>query len=357
VSVIRDAVIRVVEGQSLSAEEAQSVLAEILDGTATDAQIGGLLVGLKVRGETHEEITGFAKTLRQRAIKVTVGQDGLVDTAGTGGDKTKTFNVSTAAALVLAAGGLRVAKHGNRSVSSRSGSADLMEAFGVRLEVDPQTVARCIEHAGIGFMYAPAFHPTLKRVAPIRRELGARTIFNMLGPLINPAGVRRQLLGVAEPTMVEVMARALSDLGTDYGCVVHGLEGMDEVSVCSPTLMAIVQDHTISHVTLTPKELGVEGVNPSQLVCQGVDDSALTVYRIVSGMTGAGDPKTMLVAANAAVGFMVGGTAQTVSEGLELALRTLESGGAADRLRHLVTLSGGDASKLERIERLAQLSK
>ncbi|PSN87319.1 anthranilate phosphoribosyltransferase [Candidatus Marsarchaeota G2 archaeon OSP_D] len=351
-SAVRGALIKAMEGCNLSPQEAESVLLEVLDGSATDAQIGALLVALKLKGETYEELAGFARGLMKKALRVNLSGGRLMDTAGTGGDRFKTFNVSTAAAFVLAAGGLRVAKHGNRSVSSTSGSADLMEAFGVRLEVDPQTVAACVEGAGIGFMYAPTFHPALKRVAGIRRELGFRTIFNMLGPLVNPAGVKRQLLGVAEPFMVDVMAKALNELGVEFACVVHGTEGMDEVSINSPTIMALVDSGAVKHVTLTPRELGLESAEPSQLTCRDVRDSALTVYRILSGRSGLGDPKTRLVAANAAVGFMVGGVVDSVSEGVQLALSTIESGRAADRLRELVRLSGGDPSKLEAIERV-----
>jgi len=261
--------------------------------------------------------------------------------------------VSTAAAFVLAAGGLKVAKHGNRSVSSRSGSADLMEAFGVKLEVGPDVVADCIRKANIGFIYAPAFHPALRRVANIRKELGVRTIFNLVGPLANPAGVRRQLLGVAEPKLVSTVAKALSSLGVDLGCVVHGLEGIDEVSISSPTLMSVVSGGTIESRTLTPSDMGLEPANVSELVCSGVEDSAITVYRILSGRSGLADPKLRLVAANAGVGFFVGGAVDRIDEGVELALHTLASGRPVEVVRRLVELSGGDSSKLERFERFA----
>lgn len=352
-SAVKGALAKVIEGCNLSPEEAESVLLEVLDGSATEAQVGALLVALKLKGETYEELAGFARGLIKKALRVNLDGVRLMDTAGTGGDRFKTFNVSTAAAFVLAAGGLRVAKHGNRSVSSTSGSADLMEAFGVKLEVDPQTVVACVEGAGIGFMYAPAFHPALKRVAGIRRELGFRTIFNMLGPLVNPAGVKRQLLGVAEPFMVDVMAKALNELGTEFACVVHGTEGMDEVSINAPTIMALVDSGVVKHTQLTPRELGLEPAEPSQLTCRDVRDSALTVYRILSGRSGLGDPKARLVAANAAVGFMVGGVVSSASEGVQLALSTIESGRAADKLHKLVRLSGGDPSRLEAIERVA----
>ncbi|MEM0120397.1 MAG: anthranilate phosphoribosyltransferase [Thermoprotei archaeon] len=350
---IKGALLKLIEGGHLTANEAESVLLEVLDGSATDAQIGALLAALRLKGETYEEIAGFARGLMKRAVKVNLNGDRLVDTAGTGGDRLKTFNVSTAAALVLASGGLRVAKHGNRSVSSASGSADLMEAFGVKLEVDPATVAICIDGAGIGFMYAPAFHPALRRVAGVRKELGFRSIFNMLGPLVNPARVKRQLLGVAEPSMLDTVARALKELGAECAYVVHGADGMDEVSINAPTLVASLRDGVIERGTLTPKALGLEPAEPSKLTCRDVHDSALTVYRILSGRSGLDDPKVRFVAANAAVGFMAGGVVNSVGEGVELAVATIDSGRAADTLGTLVRLSGGDPSKLEVFERIA----
>jgi anthranilate phosphoribosyltransferase len=351
---IRECTEKLISKVSLTENEVENILGEIVSGAATPAQIGAFLVALKLKPETSAEIAFFAKAMRKLCIKISPKTSGcLLDTAGTGGDRAKTFNVSTAAALLLAAGGLTVAKHGNRAVGSKSGSADVLEALGVKIDADPSTVQECVERAGIGFLFAPVFHPALKSVAQIRRELGLRTIFNLLGPLTNPAGAQRQLLGVAEPYMVQLISQALHKLGTERAYVVHGSEGLDEVSIVGSTQVAVVQNGRIEEILITPEQMGLRPAEPQELFTGSVKESALTVYRIVSGRTNQSDPKTRLVLANAGVGFVVGGLASSVKEGVAYALHVLDSGSAVNVLRSLVTLSGGNVSKLEEFEKNA----
>src|SRR4051812_2228742 len=254
---LREHIRLTVEGVHLSREQSASALDSMLEGTAPVAQMAALLVALRIKGETPDEIAGAAQALRSRAVKVNVSQERLIDTCGTGGDGSHTFNISTAAAFVAAAGGARVAKHGNRAASSRCGSADVLAALGVEIELSPEGVARCIDECGIGFLFAQRHHAAMRHVAPVRKELGLRTMFNLLGPLANPAGARRQVLGVPAPQFVPLMAYALLELGCDRAFVVHGDGGVDEIATSGPTRIAEVRNGAVREFEITPEQVGV----------------------------------------------------------------------------------------------------
>lgn len=350
---IRECIEKLSMGENLSAAEIEAVMEEMVNGGATPSQIGAFLIALKIKRETPAELAAFASFMRKKAVKLPLAPDGVFDTAGTGGDRFKTFNVSTAAALTLAAGGIRVAKHGNRAVSSSSGSADLLELMGVKIDVSPDVVARCIIESGIGFVYAPAFHPAMKAIAPVRRELGVRTVFNLLGPLTNPLQVKRQLVGVAERYMVPLFTEALTRLGSEFSYVVHGLDGVDEVSLCAPTVVGVVDSEGTRTFTLNPEDLGTHPVQPSVLRAGTPRESALTVYRVLSGRLTRDDPRLMFVAANTGLAIHAAGRSSTIAEGVNMAAELLCSGKPATVLRTLVHASGGDPGRLEEIEKLA----
>ena len=332
---IREAINNLVSGHSLSMDEAASVMREVMDGEATPAQLGAFLTALRIKGETPEEIAGMATIMREKALRVEV--DGpLVDTAGTGGDGKGTFNISTAAAFVATASGLKVAKHGNRATSSACGSADILEALGVKIELNPEGVRRCIEDVGIGFMFAPAFHPAMRHAAPVRREVGIRTAFNILGPLTNPAGADYQLLGVADPTLGEKMAQVLRLLGTHHALVVHGEDGMDELTLGAPTQVWEVRQGEVRSYTVTPKEVGLPTVPAEELRGGTAEENAATLRRLFEGERG---PLRDVVLFNSAAVLMVGGKAAELKEGIQLAVKAIDSGEAARRVQGLVELS------------------
>ncbi len=332
---IREAINNLVSGHSLSMDEAASVMREVMDGEATPAQLGAFLTALRIKGETPEEIAGMATIMREKALRVEV--DGpLVDTAGTGGDGKGTFNISTAAAFVATASGLKVAKHGNRAASSACGSADILEALGVKIELNPEGVRRCIEDVGIGFMFAPAFHPAMRHAAPVRREVGIRTAFNILGPLTNPAGADYQLLGVADPTLGEKMAQVLRLLGTHHALVVHGEDGMDELTLGAPTQVWEVRQGEVRSYTVTPKEVGLPTVPAEELRGGTAEENAATLRRLFEGERG---PLRDVVLFNSAAVLMVGGKAAELKEGIQLAVKAIDSGEAARRVQGLVELS------------------
>ena len=332
---IREAINNLVSGHSLSMDEAASVMREVMDGEATPAQLGAFLTALRIKGETPEEIAGMATIMREKALRVEV--DGpLVDTAGTGGDGKGTFNISTAAAFVATASGLKVAKHGNRAASSACGSADILEALGVKIELNPEGVRRCIEDVGIGFMFAPAFHPAMRHAAPVRREVGIRTAFNILGPLTNPAGADYQLLGVADPTLGEKMAQVLRLLGTHHALVVHGEDGMDELTLGAPTQVWEVRQGEVRSYTVTPKEVGLPTVPAEELRGGTAEENAATLRRLLEGERG---PLRDVVLFNSAAVLMVGGKAAELKEGIQLAVKAIDSGEAARRVQGLVELS------------------
>jgi anthranilate phosphoribosyltransferase len=315
-------------GRDLSEDEAASVLAEIMAGEVSHVQIAGFLIALRTKGETIEEIAGLARTMRALALAVAVDRDDLVDTAGTGGGRS-TFNVSTTAALIAAGAGCSVAKHGNRSATSRSGSADLLEALGARIDLGPEDVARCIESVGFGFMFAPSHHQATRFVVPVRRDLAVRTIFNFLGPLTNPAGARRQLVGVADPSYLETIAGVLARLGVDRALVVSSEDGLDEISTTAPTRIIEVNGEQIDAYTVTPNELGIELANGDGLGGGDPHQNAAVTRSVLAGEPG---PGRDLALVNAGATIYVAGRAPTLAEGVEAARAALDDGRAAQTL-------------------------
>jgi len=324
---------------------------EIMEGKATDAQIAAFLTALRMKGETIEEITSLARVMRSccRQIHPKVAGN-LVDTCGTGGDQVKTFNISTVSAFVIAGAGIPVAKHGNRSVTSRCGSADVLETLGLRLNIPTETVERAIEEVGIGFMFAPAFHPAMKHAVNSRSQIGIRTVFNILGPLTNPANASAQLLGVYQESLVEPVASVLSNLGVKEAMVVHGLDGLDEISTVGGTKISWLRDGEICGFTIEPEDFGIEKAKPEALRCSTTHESAVTTLRIMRGHCNQKDPKRAIVLLNAAAGIVVGGEAESFEEGLELAAQSIESGAAYGKLVSLIEFTGGNLSRLEELE-------
>jgi anthranilate phosphoribosyltransferase len=338
---IQDALARLLDGEDLSRAESRGVMGSIMAGEATPAQIGGFLVALRLKGETPAEIAGAAEAMREHAIAVRPRRDDLVDTAGTGGDGGKTFNISTAAALVAAAAGAGVAKHGNRSVSSQSGSADVLEALGFELDLPPERIAESIDSLGFGFMFAPMHHPAMKHAGPVRRELAARTVFNVLGPLTNPAGARAQVVGVYSAHLVPVIADVLAQLDARRAFVVHGAGGIDELSPAGPNLVCEVVDGSVTRREIDPLELGIPRCDPAEL--RG-GDAAANAARIRDVFAGGDGGTRSAVLLNAAGAIAAGGGARDLGEGLGLAREALDSGAAAARLDELVAFSQGVAA-------------
>jgi anthranilate phosphoribosyltransferase len=329
--------------RDLSAAQSAEVLAEIMHGEVSEIQIAAFLIALRTKGETMQEIAGLARTMRALASPVPCERGDLVDTAGTGGGAS-TFNVSTTAALIAAGAGCAVAKHGNRSATSRSGSADLLEALGARIDLPPAGIARCIEEVGFGFMFAPAHHQATRFVVPVRRELAVRTIFNLLGPLTNPAGARRQLIGVSDPGFLETIAGALAILGVDRALVVAGEDGLDEISTRAPTKVVEVNGTEISRYTLTPAELGLlspAGGEPAKGLGGGTpQENAARTRAILGGEEG---PGADLAAVNAGAAIYAAGVAETIAAGLAAARTALADGSAAAALARFVEVSRREA--------------
>lgn len=337
---IREAIKKMTDGACLDRNEACDVMREIMSGRASDAQIGALLVGLKMKGETVEELFGFASAMREKATRVHVSTDHLVDTCGTGGDVAGTFNVSTAAALVIAGMGIAVAKHGNRAVSSRCGSADVLEALGMKLTDEPAVMTRCVEEARIGFLFAPALHPAMKHVMRPRKELGIKTVFNILGPLTNPAGARRQLLGVFSEELAAKMAQVLRLLGAEIAFVVHGEDGTDELSISGPTQVVELRRGEIKEYKISPEDLGIKRRNLSEIAGGSPEENARTIREILSGRTG---PHRDVVLLNAAAGAVLGEKALRLKQGVALAAESIDSGRALDSLERLISISREDS--------------
>ena len=315
-------------------------MGEIMRGEATPAQIGGFLVALRAKGETADEIVGCAEAMREHVVPVRPERTDVVDVVGTGGDGARTFNISTTAAIVAAAAGAAVAKHGNRAVSSVSGSADVLEALGYTLEQPPERIAESIDRLGFGFMFAPAHHPAMRHAAPVRRELGTRTIFNVLGPLTNPAGARAGIFGVYAPGLVRTIADVLATLGAGRAFVVHGAYGIDELSPAGPNLVGEVVDGTVRELTIDPRELGIERCDPDELQGGTPQENARTVREILAGAPGG---KRDAVLLNAAGAIAAAGRAEDLAEGLVLAREAIDSGRAEERLDQLVAFSGGES--------------
>ena len=338
---IREAIDRVIRGEDLNEDEAAAVMEEIMTGEATQAQLAAFLVALRMKGETPAEIAGMATVMREKALRVDAGSD-LLDTCGTGGDGRKTFNVSTAAALIAAGAGARVAKHGNRAMSSNSGSADVLETLGVKIDLDPTGVARCITDANIGFMFAQVFHPSMKYAAPVRREIGVRTAFNILGPLTNPARAEHQVLGVARRDLAPVMIEALRRLGSKRALVVHGDDGDDEVSIAGPTLVLELRDGDVYEYNVTPEQFGIERAPLDTILGGTAEENARTVNAVLEGKPG---PATDIAVLNAAAGLVALGMADSWPEAVELARTAIKAGDAARALRRFAEEShrGTDA--------------
>ncbi len=332
---IREALATIIEGGTLSREQASQVMEEIMTGQATPAQFGAFVTALRMRGETVDEVAGFAAVMRDKALRVPVDNP-LVDTCGTGGDNSCTFNISTAAALVAAGAGARVAKHGNRAMTSQCGSADVLEGLGVKIELTPEQVARCIDEVGIGFMYAPSFHPAMKYAGPPRREIGIRTVFNILGPLTNPARAQHQLIGVGDRSLVPKLAQALQALGTEHVLVVHGLDGIDEISISGPTLVQEFKHGQMTAYEIQPEDFGFESAPRSAIAGGDVAYNVQTVRRLFDGGNG---PIRAVVLLNAAAAIMAGGLAPSLPAALPLATHSLDSGAAADKLDRLAVLT------------------
>jgi anthranilate phosphoribosyltransferase len=326
---------RLLAGASLSEEEAGACMEEIMEGAATPAQIAGFVIALRAKGETIDEVVGLVRTMRRFAQKVSVGED-VLDTCGTGGDRTGTFNVSTAAAIVCAGAGVKVAKHGNRAASSRCGSADVLEALGVRIDLPPEGVEACIDRAGIGFCFAPVFHPAMRHAGGPRRELGVPTIFNFLGPLTNPAGATRQAVGVSDPKMIEKMVGTLGRLGSRHVLAFHGDRGLDELSTSGPSRVYELVDGHTREWTIDPVELGLP-VAPLEAVAGGsAEENAATIRSVLGGEAG---PTRDIVLLNAAAGLVAADRAEDMAAGLTLAAESVDSGAARERLETLVEAS------------------
>jgi anthranilate phosphoribosyltransferase len=333
---IQRALATLLDGHDLSRAEAREVMGSIMAGEATPAQIAGFLIALRAKGETADEIAGCAEAMREHVLPVRPQRADLVDTAGTGGDGAKTINISTAAALVAAAAGAGVAKHGNRAVSSASGSADVLEALGFRLELSAERIARSIDELGFGFLFAPTHHPAMRHAAPVRRELAARTVFNVLGPLTNPAGARAQVLGVYAPELVRTIAEVLAQLGAARAFVVHGAGGIDELSPAGPNFLCEVVDGTVRTRNIDPVELGIARCDPGELRGGSPEENARAIRAVFAGENGGRRSAVLL---NAAGAIAAGGHAEDLGEGLELARAAVDSGAAADRLEQLISFS------------------
>ena len=322
--------------EDLTSNEAAGAMAEIMEGRAAPAHIAGLLVGLAMKGERPAEIVGIARTMRAHAVQVSRRYDDLFDTCGTGGDKSGTFNISSCAALVVAACGVRVAKHGNRSASGKVGGADVYEALGVRITAPPAVVERCLAEAGIGFFFAPTFHPSMRHAAPVRRDLGMRTAFNLLGPLTNPAGATRQLVGVARPEFTELLARTLMLLGTRRAWVVHGADGIDELTTTGYSKVSECRDGAVNTFYLHPSDVGLPKAPPGALTGGDAHENAQALENVLSGERG---PARDVVLLNAGAALFIAGVAGSLDDGIIKASRAIDRGDARRTLERLVSIS------------------
>jgi anthranilate phosphoribosyltransferase len=322
-------------GASLTRDEAARGFDSMMSGEATPSQMGGLLMALRVRGETVEEITGAVTVMREKMLRVAAPPQ-AIDVVGTGGDASGSYNISTCAAFIVAGAGVPVAKHGNRALSSRSGAADVLAALGVKIELPPDAVGRCIEEAGIGFMFAPAHHPAMKNVGPTRVELGTRTIFNLLGPLSNPAGVKRQMVGVFSRQWIEPLANVLKNLGSESVWVVHGSDGLDEVTSAGVTYVAALEKGTVRTFEIAPEDVGVARAMPEMLRGGDAEQNARALLDVLKGKKGAFRDVALM---NAAAGLVVAGCAKDLKQGFVLAAKSVDSGEAEGRLDRLIAVS------------------
>ena len=322
--VLTDAIDRVAGGHDLDADEAARVLREVMEGNASEAETAAFLIGLRTKGETVQEVAGLAATMRELALPVRARGD-LVDTAGTGGGR-PTFNVSTTAAFIAAGAGCRVAKHGNRSATSQCGSADVLEALGARIDLEPDDVAACIEEIGFGFMFAPKHHSAMRHVVPVRKALGVRTIFNFLGPLTNPAGAKRQVIGVSDPSRIETLALALAELGTESALVVSSADGLDELSVSGTTRVVELKDGELTVYDVTPEQVGLEPAGDGAVAAGTPDQNARVLHDVLGGQPGT---ERSLALFNAGAAIYVGGLADSLAAGVERAQEAIDSGAAS----------------------------
>jgi anthranilate phosphoribosyltransferase len=332
---IKEAIAQLVGGHSLTMDEASAVMNEIMEGSATPAQFGAFVTALRLKGETVEEIAGFARTMRSKALRVSISET-VVDTCGTGGDGKGTFNISTTAAFVVAACGLKVAKHGNRAMSSQCGSADVLEALGVKIDLNPEQVQKCLEKVGIGFMLAPVFHPAMKFAAAPRKEVGIRTVFNILGPLTNPARAKAQVLGVPKKDLTEKMAAVLKMLDCQHALVVHGEDGLDEITVTGKTFIAELKDGKIRNYEITPEEVGLSRAAAETLKGGTAEGNAELLRSILSGRRGA---QRDIVLMNAAAALIAGDKTVSFKEGIALANAAIDSGNALQKLEEFIVFS------------------
>lgn len=346
---IKETIKRVVEGKNLSEGAMVETMSQIMGGEATHAQMAAFLTALRMKGETVDEITGAARVMRERATRIRVGKrrdvvdidrdeinaefESIMDTCGTGGSGTNTFNISTTVAFVLAGGGIKVAKHGNRSVSSLCGSADVLEALGVNVDTPPELVEKCISTIGIGFLYAPLLHSAMRHVAPVRREMGIRTVFNILGPLSNPAGAKLQVLGVYDKKLTHTLARVLANLGASRAMVVHGSDGMDEITITGPTYVAELNNPDVIEYTITPEQFGLASAPMSAIKGGDATANAEIVRSVLEGERG---PRRDVVLLNAGAALYISGKASDVSDGVGLAASIIDSGAARAKLKALV---------------------
>lgn len=349
---IKEGIQKLIERQDLAYEESKEIMGEIISGRATEAQIGSFLTALRFKGETVQEITAFASSMRTFCPKLAPKTGGrLVDTCGTGGDKVKTINVSTLSAFVIAGAGVFVAKHGNRAVTSKCGSADLLEQLGYNLDLEPKTVERIIESVGIGFMFAPKFHSAMKHVIQPRREIGIRTVFNILGPLTNPARPDAQVVGVYGEEWLSPLAHVLKGLGCKEAMIVHGVDGVDEISLMGDTHLAWLKDEQVTQTKLKPKDFGFDIIDSAEISGGSPGESAEISFLLLNSILKDDDPRRNIVVANAAAGLVVGAKAENLLEGTELAQESIESGTAYEKLKKMVKASVGNPAKLEELER------
>ncbi len=333
---LRDGINKVIAGEDLTREEASGVMNQIMSGEATDAQIGAFLVALRLKGESVEEITGCASVMRKKAIKIATEHAIVVDTCGTGGDGSGTFNISTAAAFVTAGAGLCVAKHGNRAASSKCGSADVLKELGVNVEAPPEKVEECLDEVGIGFLFAPALHKAMKYTIGPRREIGVRTIFNILGPLTNPAGATRQVVGVYDSNLTDIIAQVLGNLGAEHALVVHGMDGLDEITITDRTKVSEFRDGALESYEIAPEDFGFSRAKTEDLLGGEVEENARIVTDVLSGTKG---PTRDIVLMNAGAAILVGGLTDSLGEGMRLAAEAIDSGKAMEKLEELKSVS------------------
>ncbi|OGB88909.1 anthranilate phosphoribosyltransferase [candidate division WOR-1 bacterium RIFCSPHIGHO2_01_FULL_53_15] len=331
---LQTAIKKVVECQNLTREEAALAMDTILQGNATPSQIAALITALRMKGETADEITGLAEKMREHAVNIYPHAKDLVDTCGTGGDLSGTFNISTVAALVAAGADIPIAKHGNRSVSSRCGSADVLEALGVKIDSEPKKVEACIDAVGIGFIFAPNFHKAMRFAGPSRKEIGIRTVFNILGPLTNPARASAQVLGVFKPELTELMAEVLKNLGTKHALVVHGMDGLDEISLSEKTKVSHLKNGRIENYFIKPEDVGFKREPREAILGGSAQENAEIAIRILENQEIG--PKRDVVVLNAAAAIVVGGKAKDLKEGIKLAARSIDSGAAKNKLEGLI---------------------